>query len=117
MSDDARIRRASEFRTEMCATQGEAVVTVTGEIDLMTSPILRAALEEAMADRPHHLEVDFAHVTFCDCAGLTALLRARAAARQAGASFTLVHVDAPTVIRLFDLTEAGPLFGLKLAAA
>ncbi|MFF4433887.1 STAS domain-containing protein [Streptomyces sp. NPDC001513] len=44
---------------------------------------------------PHHLEVDFTHVTFCDCAGLTALLRARAAARQAGAAFALVHVDAP----------------------
>ncbi|WP_442812664.1 STAS domain-containing protein [Streptomyces sp. NBC_01343] len=50
----------------------------------MTSPILQAALEEAMAGCPHHVEVDFTHVTFCDCAGLTALLRARAAARQAG---------------------------------
>ncbi|MEU7603628.1 STAS domain-containing protein [Streptomyces sp. NPDC041003] len=98
MSDDARIRRAAEFRTDMHTTHGEAVVTITGEIDLMTGPILRAALEEAVAGRPHHLEVDFAHVTFRDCAGLTALLRARAAARQAGASFTLVHVDAPTVI-------------------
>ncbi|MEJ8646113.1 hypothetical protein WKI68_42520 [Streptomyces sp. MS1.HAVA.3] len=40
-----------------------------------------------------------------------------AAARQAGASFALVHMDAPTGIRLFDLTEAGPLLGLGLAAA
>ncbi|MFI1286541.1 STAS domain-containing protein [Streptomyces sp. NPDC020858] len=120
MSDDARIRHltdAAEFRTEMCATHGEAVVTITGEIDLTTSPILQAVLEEAMVGRPHHLEVDFTHVTFCDCAGLNTLLQARASARQAGADFALVHVDAPTVIRLFDLTEAGPLLGLGLAAA
>ncbi|MFD9522269.1 STAS domain-containing protein [Streptomyces sp. NPDC059979] len=108
---------AAVFRTEMCAMDGEAVVTVTGEIDLTTSPVLHTALEEALAGRPHHLEVDFTDVTFCDCSGLNALLRARAAARQAGAGLALVHVDAPTVIRLFDLTEAGPLFGLGLAAA
>ncbi|MFD5411856.1 STAS domain-containing protein [Streptomyces nojiriensis] len=108
---------AAEFRTETWATHGEAVVTVSGEIDLVTSPILRDALEDALAGRPHCLEVDFTHVTFCDCAGLSALLRARAAAQQAGAAFVLVHVDAPTVIRLFDLAGAGPLFGLGLAAA
>ncbi|MFD9522494.1 hypothetical protein [Streptomyces sp. NPDC059979] len=28
-----------------------------------------------------------------------------------------VHVNAPTVIRLFDLTEADPLLGVGLAAA
>ncbi|MFD9523582.1 hypothetical protein [Streptomyces sp. NPDC059979] len=56
-------------------------------------------------------------MTFCDCSGLTALLQARAAARHTGAAFALVHVDAPIVVRLFDLTDAGPLFGLGLAAA
>ncbi|MGW6880229.1 STAS domain-containing protein [Streptomyces goshikiensis] len=108
---------AEEFRAEMCATHGEAVVTVTGEVDLTTSPILHAALEEAMVSCPHHLEVDFTHVTFCDCSGLNTLLRARAAAQQAGADFALVHVHDPTVIRLLDLTDAGPLLGLGLAAA
>ncbi|WP_327732846.1 hypothetical protein OG749_02265 [Streptomyces nojiriensis] len=66
MSDDARIRHltgAAEFRSEMRATRGEAVVTVTG--DLMTRLDLRAALGGAMAGRPHPLEVDFTHVTFC----------------------------------------------------
>ncbi|MER7118433.1 STAS domain-containing protein [Streptomyces goshikiensis] len=56
-------------------------------------------------------------MTFCDCSGLNTLLRARAAARQAGADFVLVHVHDPTVIRLLDLTDAGPLFGLGRAAA
>ncbi|MGW3328298.1 hypothetical protein [Streptomyces virginiae] len=52
---------AAEFRTETWATHGEAVVTVTGEIDLVTSPILR----DALTGRPHCREVDFTHVTFC----------------------------------------------------
>lgn len=105
------------LRTAIRTTRGESVVTVVGEIDLTTSSALRTALEEALAGRPHRLAVDFGQVAFCDCSGLNTLLQARAAARQAGASFVLVHVDAPNVIRLFDLTEAGPLFGLGLAAA
>ncbi|MGW3327214.1 hypothetical protein [Streptomyces virginiae] len=52
-------------------------------------------------------------MTLCDCSGLTALLRAR----HAGATFALVHMDAPTVIHCFDLTEVGPLPGLGIAAA
>ncbi|MFD9523581.1 hypothetical protein [Streptomyces sp. NPDC059979] len=50
---------AAVFRTEMCAMDGEAVVTVTGEIDLTTSPFLHVALEDALVSRPHYLEVDF----------------------------------------------------------
>ncbi|MFF3726907.1 STAS domain-containing protein [Streptomyces erythrochromogenes] len=101
-----------EFRTDMSATVVEAVVCVTGEIDLETSPVLHLTLLEALAGHPRHLEVDFTHVTFCDCSGLSILLRARAAAQAAGSSFTLVHVDAPSVIRLLDLTGTGPLLGL-----
>ncbi|MFD3557585.1 STAS domain-containing protein [Streptomyces goshikiensis] len=106
-----------EFRVDVCATRGQTVVTVTGEIDLSTSPALRDALEEALAGWPHRLEVDFTRVTFCDCTGLNALLAARIAAGEAGASFTLINVNAPIVIRLFCLAEVGPLFGLGLAVA
>ncbi|MFF3689710.1 STAS domain-containing protein [Streptomyces sp. NPDC002187] len=70
-----------------------------------------------LASGPHHLEVDFTHVTFCDCSGLNTLLRARAAARQAGVAFQLAHTNAQNVIRLFDLTESSPFFGIGLVAA
>ncbi|MFE5522044.1 STAS domain-containing protein [Streptomyces virginiae] len=101
----------------MCAEHGVAVVAVTGEVDLTTIPFFQDALEDALISRPRHLQVDFAQVTFCDCSGLNALLRARTAARQAGADLTLVHVDAATVVRLLDLTGTGPLFGVGRAAA
>ncbi|MCZ1004139.1 STAS domain-containing protein [Streptomyces mirabilis] len=61
----------AEFRTDMCATVSEAVVYVTGEIDLETSPVLHRTLLEALAGHPRRLEVDFTDVTFCDCSGLS----------------------------------------------
>ncbi|MGW7319911.1 STAS domain-containing protein [Streptomyces sp. NPDC054854] len=102
----------AEFRTAICVTCGDAVVRVTGEIDLGTSPALHLALREALAGRPRHLDVDFTRVTFCDCTGLNTLLRARITARQPGTTFSLVHADARIVIRLLVLTETGTLFGL-----
>ncbi|MFB7982910.1 STAS domain-containing protein [Streptomyces vinaceus] len=107
--------RTAEFRTDMSLTDGGAVVCVVGEIDLDTSPVLHLTLLKALASNPRHLEVDFTHVTFCDCSGLSTLLLARAAAQTANSSFTLAHADAPKVIRLFDLTGTGSLFGLAAA--
>ncbi|MFJ3841990.1 STAS domain-containing protein [Streptomyces sp. NPDC090054] len=105
----------AEFGTDLRMTGGEAVVFVAGEIDLETSPVLRLTLLEALASRPRRLAIDFTRVTFCDCSGLNTLLRARTAARKAGTSFALLHVEAQAVRHLLDLTEAGPLLGLDVS--
>jgi anti-anti-sigma factor len=47
-------------------------VTVTGEIDMETAPVLREALAEAAA-APGPLVVDLSAVTFLDSAGVAAL--------------------------------------------
>ncbi|WP_405790558.1 STAS domain-containing protein [Streptomyces sp. NBC_01367] len=85
--------------------------------DLTAISFLQGALDDALISRPRRLEADFAHVTFCDCSGLNALLKARAAALQADAAFALVHADAPAVIRLLGITGTGPLLGLGRATA
>lgn len=55
-----------------------SVVRVAGELDLVTAPLLRAALRSADGDAMHEFVVEFDAVTFMDCSGLAPLLEARA---------------------------------------
>ncbi|MEU6311677.1 STAS domain-containing protein [Streptomyces sp. NPDC047014] len=97
------------FRVGTRITDGRVVVSVRGEIDLDTGPCLGDALEEALKAGTPGLEVDFRQVSFCDCSGLSVLLRTRAAARRAGVNFGVSGVNAPEVQRLLTLTETAPL--------
>jgi len=56
---------------------GEATVTVRGEIDMSTAEILAARLAEVAGRSPGRLVVDLAGVGFMDSAGLHCLARVR----------------------------------------
>jgi anti-anti-sigma factor len=55
-----------------------SVVRVSGELDLVSAPVLRAVLTSADADTRHEFVVEFSGVTFMDCSGLAPLLEAHA---------------------------------------
>ncbi len=59
-------------------TAGDRAVTVTisGELDLATAPVLSACLERAMARHPRSLVFDLADVGFIDCAAAHVLIEA-----------------------------------------
>jgi anti-anti-sigma factor len=101
---------ARQFRAHTSVREERTTITVSGELDLATSPRLRQAAEEALARCPRCVEIDLGLVTFCDCSGLNVLLGARASAHLEAIPFTVVKAHAP-VTRLFHLAEAGPLFG------
>ncbi|CQR59514.1 STAS domain-containing protein [Streptomyces leeuwenhoekii] len=74
-------------------TQGPlTVVTVAGEADLYTAPGLRTAALELIEQGRHHLIMDLSQVTFCDSAGLSALIGLWHAAQDVGGSFVLAAV-------------------------
>jgi anti-anti-sigma factor len=78
------------------------IVTVSGEIDLETSPELGAVL--ASLDPPGgEVDVDLAGVTYIDSTGLRALLTARDAAREGGGSLR-VSATSSIVARLIEIT-------------
>ena len=62
-------------------------VTISGEIDIATSPAMGDAL--AAGRGPAHLEVDMSAVTFMDASGIGVLLAARQQAVDGGGSLTL----------------------------
>ncbi|MFF3216998.1 STAS domain-containing protein [Streptomyces sp. NPDC002886] len=65
------------LRIRAHALPGSTLLTVSGEIDLDTAPQLQAAVDAARHGPGRALLLDMAGVDFCDCSGLTVLMRAR----------------------------------------
>ncbi|GHH80519.1 anti-sigma factor antagonist [Kitasatospora indigofera] len=87
------------------------VVEVAGELDYESAPRLRGVLRRVLAVRPTPtvLVIDLGAVTFCDSAGLNALLQTRLDAER---QETAVHLARPTdiVTRVLEITGAAQLF-------
>jgi anti-anti-sigma factor len=94
-----------------------AVVSVSGEMDLVTSPELRQRVHDAVADGRHDLVLDLSDVLFCDSSGVGVLIAARRLIRSCRGRLRLIlpaqgavdgsHVNrvlgALGVRRLFDV--------------
>lgn len=77
------------FDVTLDESAGCAVITVAGELDIATAPLLEDAVATAQAaDRP--LVVDMTTTTFCDSTGMTVVLRAHRTAGERGLGFALV---------------------------
>lgn len=88
--------------------RNRALITLTGEIDLETAPLLRAALAQCLSDGIRIVDVDLTPVTFCDCSGLNSFLYATQKTTEAGGVLQLHHPP-PTLERILDLTGSGLL--------
>ncbi|UUU34097.1 STAS domain-containing protein [Streptomyces sp. CA-210063] len=90
-------------------TDNRALVTLTGEIDLNSAPLVHASLERCLHDGIRTIDVDVTAVTFCDCSGLNAFLYALLRTAAAGGSLQLHH-PSPALKRLVALTGSNSLF-------
>ena len=79
------------------------VLTVTGELDLASSPALEEELERAHEAGAQLVVVDLRELEFMDSTGLNALVKAHQQAQEAGRRFGLVQ-GSPQVQRLLSLT-------------
>ncbi len=86
-------------------------VTVAGELDVATAADVRTALHAAVTTH-QHVTVDFSGLTFCDCAGLGALLSAARAAKASGADLHL-HAVPRALTRLLRLSHTGGAFTIE----
>ncbi len=74
--------------------QGEwAVLRVSGELDLMTSPVLRQHVHDVVAEGSHDLVVDLSDVFFCDSSGVGVLVAARRLLRSCQGRLRLILPD------------------------
>ena len=95
---------------EIRHADGVVTVVATGELDLVTAPALRTALEQAVALMPDSIVVGLATVTFVDSTGLGALVHGWRLASDQGIKLTLRDASPPvrrviTVTGLDDLLD------------
>ena len=69
-------------------------VALHGEVDVLNVEQVRAALGEALAQRPGRIEVDLADLSFIDSTGLGALIFGFQRSRDAGIGFGLARPTA-----------------------
>jgi anti-anti-sigma factor len=88
-----------------CEQRGEgAVVVVTGEVDMSTSPALREQLVAPEAQR-ETVVLDLREVTFMDSSGLGAIVGQHKRARERGFRFAVAVDGAAAVERILVLAQ------------
>jgi anti-sigma B factor antagonist len=92
----------NEFNVETSGDEHVTVLTVTGELDLATSPALEAELERASTG-PELVILDLRGVSFMDSTGLSLLVKAQRRAHEARRRLAVVKGGAQ-VQRLLTLT-------------
>ena len=80
---------------------GRPALTVRGELDLATAPVLATAVDQELAASPAALVIDLTPTTFMDSSGARQLART---ARAAGAAGVELHVVCPRTNRAARLT-------------
>jgi anti-sigma B factor antagonist len=88
-----------------------AVIAMPAEIDVTNADEARRALLEAVSQQPAVLIIDMTATTFCDSAGVEAIV---AAYRQAVATGTQVRLVAPAVERILTLTGVSELIPMDV---
>lgn len=83
--------------------RGGGFASVAGELDLVTTDAVAAALIRAVEETGPDLAVDVSGVTFCDARGLAALVRAANRAERDGGALT-VRGASPLLVRLLRAT-------------
>ena len=87
----------------------EATLRLTGELDLVTAPLLRDELARHRA-RGVRVVLDLSALTFLDSTGLVLLMETAREGAQDGWSVALRRDVSPPVARLLEVTKTGPLF-------
>ena len=95
------------------SADGCVVVTVSGDVDISTSPELRSALVEANAasDGPKAIVVDLSDVSFVDSTALGVLVGAYNTSRNNGGRFAMVN-DHDAVLKVLKITALHDVLGV-----
>ena len=106
------------FAMERGTVAGRPALTVRGELDLSTAPVLAQAVDGELTPPPSALVVDLTPTAFMDSSGARELVRI---ARKTAAAGVALHVIAPhgnRAVRLtIDLLDLGTVVPIVTSAA
>ncbi len=93
----------SHFRLEVRRQGAATVISVSGELDLASSPALQEELDRAAGSDSQTLIIDLRELDFMDSTGLSVLVRAHQRTEEQGRQLAMVK-GPQQVQRLLSLT-------------
>jgi anti-sigma B factor antagonist len=95
---------------------GQVTVTVVGEVDTFTAPVLRSSLDTQLEQSPSELVIDLSGVQFLGSAGLAVLVAAKDDADRrrnrlrlvCGSRIVTRALEATGLLTLFDVADTVP---------
>jgi anti-sigma B factor antagonist len=89
---------------------GVCVVTVAGELDMYTTPLLETCLQDQLRTRPDHLVVDLQPLSFLASHGLNCLVQARENTQHTATQLHLAGLVTRAVARPLEISQLRELF-------
>ncbi|WP_309113206.1 STAS domain-containing protein [Saccharothrix sp.] len=100
------------LRVTTTESDGVVVLEVVGEVDMATSPRLRAEVSRLLDTRPTVLVIDLRGVVFFGSTGISMLVEAEHHARRLGVPMGIAAAQ-PTVLRPLAATEVDALVTVR----
>lgn len=91
---------------------GVRVISVRGELDILTAPALVKRIGQELAGGPRGLILDLSRLAFLGSSGISALIDARGAAFRSNVPLRLVCAS-QSVLRALEATGVAGLFGIS----
>ena len=89
------VARPPQFSCLASLDHGQAVVAVTGELDMSTAPELSRSLTDVLDQHPRRLTLELGGLDFIDSTGLTLLVRTSKRLKEHEGSLHLAHPTPP----------------------
>jgi anti-sigma B factor antagonist len=101
-----------DFDLQVEQVEGWTVVTVSGDLDVLSAPRLRDRLDETVGSGAYRLLVDLTPTEFIDSSGLSALVGGLKVVRALGGDMTLVCPPGNTrrIIEIIALDQVFKLY-------
>lgn len=94
------------------ARADETIVSVEGDVDLYSSPELRAAVLAAVPKASTGVGVQLSAVTYMDSSGVATLVEGLRSAKEHGKTFALV-APSKSVMKVLELARLDSVFEVK----
>jgi anti-sigma B factor antagonist len=101
-------------KIEIEVSSDGTVVSVSGDVDLYTSPELRKAVLEATPKAAGRVAVDLGGVKYIDSSGVATLVEGLRSAREHDKGFVLVN-PSPAVTQVLELAKLDSIFEVQTA--
>lgn len=98
-----------DIQVQVRRVDGVPLLDVAGELDLYTSPKLKAALDSLLAEGHTRLIVNLLETTYLDSTALSVLTATLKQVREAGGNLGLIYTQ-PQIERMFTITRLDEVF-------